>query len=71
MGKYIFQYTLVHNRGNTIRGKYYRKSRTAAVINIVDMGDGDIPFDNKDDLVVQYDSDKGVLIMKQMRKVKL
>lgn len=54
-----------------MRGTYYKKNKTVAVINIVGMVEGDIPFDNRDDLIVQYDNDKGLLIMKQIKNVKL
>lgn len=54
-----------------MRGKYYKSNKTSAVINIVGMIDGDIPFDNQDDLIVQYNKEKGLLIMKQMKMVEL
>jgi len=47
-----------------MRGKYYQKTDTIAVINIIQKK-GEIPFKNKDDLIVRFDSDRKILIMKR------
>jgi calcineurin-like phosphoesterase len=55
-----------------MRGTFYKKEgKTIAIINIVGIVDGEIPFENRDDLIVQYDPDRGLLVMKESRKVKL
>ncbi len=51
-----------------MRGKYYRKTDTVGIINITGFK-GKHPFDNQDDLVVQYDEEKGLMIMKQAKRI--
>lgn len=54
-----------------MRGKYYKRNENLSVINITRTPDDDIPFNNKDDLNVQYDTKKEILILKQSKKVDL
>jgi len=66
----LIRHILHHKLEDIMRGKYYQRTESSATINIV-MKKGDIPFENTDDLIVQYDSKRGLLIMKQSDAVKL